>query len=76
MQFSQDRMRLSHNRNQCSPSDSVGLIFTGLYHTSENQPLEILIVRDAGAVSGGRKKSKWARKKFIPGSPRMREPWS
>ena len=31
MQFSLDRKRRSHKQNQCSASDSVGLIFTGSY---------------------------------------------
>ena len=31
MQFSLDRKRRSHNQNQCSASDSVGLIFTRSY---------------------------------------------
>ena len=32
MQFSLDRKRRSHKQNQCSASDSVGLIFTRSYH--------------------------------------------
>ena len=31
MQFSLDRKRRSHKQNQCSASDSVGLIFTRSY---------------------------------------------
>ena len=31
MQFSLDRKRRSHKQNQCSASDSVGLILTGSY---------------------------------------------
>ena len=45
MQFSLDRKRLSHKQNQCSASDSFGLIFTRMYRSSdydsvasENQP--------------------------------------
>ena len=34
MQFSLDRKRWSHKRMQCSASDSVGLIFTGAYHST------------------------------------------
>ena len=33
MQFSLDHKRHSHKPNQCSASDSVGLIFTRLYHS-------------------------------------------
>ena len=32
MQFSLDRKRRSHKQNQCSASDSVGLIFTRSYY--------------------------------------------
>ena len=44
MQFSLDRKQRNHRQNQCSASDSVGLIFAGSYDsdydsvTNENQP--------------------------------------
>ena len=44
MQFSLDCKQRNHRQNQCSASDSVGLIFTGSYDsdydsvTNENQP--------------------------------------
>lgn len=44
MQFSLDRKQRNHRQNQCSASDSVGLIFTGSYDSdydsvaNENQP--------------------------------------
>ena len=58
MQFSLDRKRRSHKQNQCSASDSVGLIFTKSFRStllitthsdydyvaSENQPLEITYI--------------------------------
>ena len=34
MQFSLDRKRRSHKQNQCSASDSVGLIFTRSYRST------------------------------------------
>ena len=34
MQFSLDHKQQSHKQNQCSASDSVGLIFTRLYHST------------------------------------------
>ena len=34
MQFSLDHKRQSHKQNQCSASDSVGLIFTRLYRST------------------------------------------
>ena len=34
MQFSPDRKRRSHKQNQCSASDSVGLIFTRSYRST------------------------------------------
>ena len=44
MQFSLDRKQRNHRQDQCSASDSVGLIFAGSYDsdydsvTNENQP--------------------------------------
>ena len=34
MQFSLDRKRRRHEQNQCSASDSIGLIFTRLYRST------------------------------------------
>ena len=64
MQFSLHRKRQSHKQNQCSASESGGLIFTRSYIdlqfsnydsdydsvASENQPLEHALMHDAACA--------------------------
>ena len=61
MQFSLDHKRRSHERDRCSASDSIGLIFTRSYRftvlimtpTSENQPLKLSVEDKQGRTRIG-----------------------